>query len=113
VSENNKSLTRDAIQQVKDRPIEKVDVPEWNGLVYVRTLSGLEANQTKTFHESPNTLALYVAMVACDEQGDRLFSIEDADWLGEKDSGVLLRICEAGRVFNSMDVEAVKETEKN
>jgi hypothetical protein len=106
VSENNKSLTRDAIQQVKDRPIEKVDVPEWNGLVYVRTLSGLEANQTKTFHESPNTLALYVAMVACDEQGDRLFSIEDADC-------VLLRICEAGRVFNSMDAEAVKETEKN
>jgi hypothetical protein len=113
VSENNKSLTADAIRQIEDRPIEKVSTPEWGGHVFVRTLSGLEASQTKTFHESENTLALYVAMLACDDKGERLFTVEDADWLGEKDSDVLLRICDAGRIFNSMDAESAETLAKN
>lgn len=109
----SEGLTPEQIRQVEDRPIKAVACPEWGGTLYIRTLSGLEANQIRDFHKGPNILGCYAALLLCDAEGNRLFTLEDAEWLGEKDSTVLSRICEEGQVFNKLTPEQQEDAGKN
>jgi len=107
------SLTLEAIRECEDRPAREVDVPEWGGVVYVRELSALDAQKAREFHDKPNMLALYAALLVCDGDGQPLFTQDDAAWLQDKNANVLGRIVQAGRVFNSIGDDQAKETEKN
>ena len=101
---SDKILSKDMILAVNDQKIEKVPVPEWGGMVYVRSLSGTERD---AFEASMATVgpdgkqeklnlnnfrARLSAMAICDQDGKRLFSDQDATALGEKNIKALLRI---------------------
>lgn len=116
-------LTRDAILQAQDLPTERVVVPEWNGEVLVRALTGAERD---TFEQSiveqrgkstrmnlQNLRAKLVALTVVDEEGKRLFSDEDAKLLGQKSAAALNRVFEVAQRLSGLTPEDVEELTGN
>lgn len=102
---------------------KKVQVPEWGGHVYVRRLEGTEKDNwiIGLAKQEPgdrhagyrNVTARFVALVACDSHGNRLF--RDADQvaaLGRKFSGAMERVSDAARHHNLMDREDLENLAK-
>ncbi len=116
-------LTRDAILQAQDLPRVLVPVPEWGGELYVRALTGAERD---AFEQSiveqkgknmkmnlRNIRAKLVALTAVDEEGHRLFSDDDARWLGNKSAAALDRVFEVAQRLSGLRPEDVEELAKN
>jgi hypothetical protein len=101
-------LTREEILGADDRTTETVDVPEWGGVVTVRSLTGTQRGQyeasgtSMTFDGSgkptitprnPELLrARIVSMSLVDAEGKQLFTEADLLALGGKNAEVLSRI---------------------
>ena len=85
-------LTRDAILGADDLPRREVEVPEWGGRLWVRTMTGLERDRyeaglvvepgTKRADRLANLRARLVALTAVDAAGERLFAETDVEALG-------------------------------
>lgn len=118
-----KILTRDDILQVQDLPKELVEVPEWDGAVYVRGLTGAERDALEasiveqrgrsTRMNLMNLRAKLVAMSVVDEEGNRLFSDADVEKLGQKSAAALNRIFEVAQRLSGLTSEDVEELTKN
>lgn len=116
------TLTAAQILAADDIKIEEVEIPEWGGKVYVRTLTGRErdAFEASTVSEEGvavqlrNLRARFAAIVCCNEEGERLFPTDQAESaLGSKSSVPLDRIWDAGRALNRMDEDSIEELAKN
>lgn len=114
------TLTRDAILAAKDLKLAPVDVPEWGGRVYVRILTGLERDKLeKAIWDSRNKpikvslRARLVSLAACNDEGKRLFTDEDAVGLGQKSSAALDRVFAAAQKINRMTPDDIQALEKN
>lgn len=120
-------LTRDAILAAEDLRTEEVPVPEWGGSVIVRTLRGDDrdaydlacyasrkarklAGQSEREDHIRSRL---VAWTVVDEAGNRLFSDDDADALGQKSSAALDRVCDVAQRLNGVGAAEVAELAKN
>ena len=108
------------------RKIEAVPTPELGEdcpQVYVRVLSGKEsdafdascfdfdAETGKATLVRGNDTARFCSFALCDENGKRLFTLEDAEDLGNLPRSVLLRIYDAAAALNQLrkkDREAIK-----
>jgi hypothetical protein len=75
-------LSRDDILAIEDLPTERVEIPEWKGAVYMRTLSGKqrdEFTQLATDRRAAKRFDIrglkvrLVAMALCDKDGKLLF----------------------------------------
>lgn len=105
-------LNRDAILNADDLPRELVEVPEWGGNVYVRTLRG---NERDNFEQSivgkkqktslDNVRARFAVLTICDESGKRLFSDADAKALGDKSAAALDRVFAVSQRLNGFSQE--------
>lgn len=111
-------LTREQILAADDSSIETVGVPEWGGEVGVKTLTGFEKDlweserQTKDGNFNlENIRASLVAIAACDEQGLRLFSLNDVVDLGKKSVRALDRVFQAAKKLNGVSDEELDELE--
>lgn len=89
MSKTNGKLTRAAIDSITF-PFERVEVPEWNGAVYVRMMG---ARERTTFIErwagsqmdAARMICDLLARVLCaDPEGTRLYGDDEADKLGDK-----------------------------
>ncbi|MFE6305039.1 hypothetical protein [Nocardiopsis sp. NPDC057823] len=94
-------LTADQILAVNDEAYEEVHVPEWGGSVRVRGITGKERDsfeaslvdkKTGQTSKLSNARARLVVMTVVDEEGRRLFSIEDVAALGKKSAAALERV---------------------
>lgn len=128
-------LTRDAVQSLNDAIVEQVALPEWatpenpEPFVYVRRMPArdrdafevsnvkVERNGRRGDRVSVPQLQNYRARLAvltcCDEKGERIFTDEDAGWLGQKSSVALNRIVEVAHRLNGIGEEAAEEAKKN
>ena len=113
------ALTKKDILKADDIQKEMVNVPEWGGDIYLRTMSGLERD---AFEQSivkdkvtnlRNIRARFCALVICDEDGKRLFTDADVVELGRKSSLVLSRIFDVGQSLNGFTNADVEELAKN
>src|SRR3972149_10065229 len=94
-------LTRDQILNAVDLSVESVDVPEWGGVVLVRTLTGeqrdayeasiVRQNGRHTQFNLVNLRAKLVALCVVDQAGPRLFSDADVKLLAQKSAAALPR----------------------
>lgn len=114
-------LTKDQILQADDIRKEKVEVPEWGGFVWVKTMTGAARDQLeasiisgKGQRDLRNLRAKMVALSVVDEDGKLLFSFEDVEELGEKKSAKALdRIFSVAQRLSGFTPQDVEEMTKN
>ena len=112
-------LSREAILSAEDLDRERVHVPEWGGDVYVRVMTAAERDLWESeLYEArqkglplKNVRARLAVRVLVDENGQRLFSDDDAAALGAKSGRALDRIFEAASRLNRLGIEDMEAIE--
>jgi len=120
----SKILGKQDIVQSNDQVLELVEVPEWGGSVYVRSMMAaergrIEADAAKfkeTKGKDPGFAQTFTVRVAglcmCDEQGNRLFSDSELDLLRQKNALPVSRVAEVAQRlsgFSKADLEALEK----
>ena len=114
-------LNRDLILSSDDLPKELVQVPEWSGEVWVKTLSGTErdafeqsmVSKKKDKPNMENVRARFAVLTICDEQGVRLFAHSDAAALGKKSAAALDRVFAVAQRLNGFSQEDAEDLAGN
>jgi hypothetical protein len=116
-------LSADEILGADDRRYEVVAVPEWNGEVRLRSLSGSERDEyedslvqqvgNKQVTNARNARAKLVALCAVDASGQPLFTKAQVIKLGSKSSAALQRLFDVACRMNGFTDDDVKELEGN
>jgi hypothetical protein len=104
------ALDRKSILAADDVRKEKIAVPEWGGDVFLRVLTGTDRDRFEESYADQKMKAFrirFLLLALCDEDGERLFSDDEADILGKKSSVVINRLFEAGWKLNAFTQEAV------
>lgn len=119
------ALNKQDILNVKDSVLERVDVPEWKGEVYLRSITASERGQIEAaaaaFRESKGKDASFartftvkiVSMSLCDENGARLFDDTEVAKLGQKNAKVIARLAEHAQRLSGFSKDDLDELEKN
>ena len=109
-------LSRDQILAARDFSIEKVEVPEWDGFVFVRVMTAGERDQfeKKFSKDRYGDIRAYVAAATmCDDQGVLLFEKSDIEVLTKKSSAAIDRIFEAALRLNKLRQTDIDDLVKN
>ena len=121
----SKVLNKQDILQARDVSTEMLDVPEWGGTIYVRSISaaerGLIEEGAARFKESKGKNDTFartftvkmVSMSVCDENGQRLFEDKDIALLQQKNAAVISRIAEVAQRLSGFSKQDLEELEKN
>lgn len=122
------ALSRDAILGVNDLQVEKVFVPEWGDEVIIRGLTGEELDayqgsrrqirnagtpQAEVVFIQDNARAGLLVKCIVDENGDRIFTDQDAGLLGMKNGKVLDRLYDVATRLSGMSDDEAEEMEGN
>jgi len=115
----SKILTKDEILKIEDIKTEEVEVPEWGGVVLVKTMSGRERDQLESSvitkpgeRNLTNLRAKIVSLSIIDVDGNRQFSFDDAILLGDKSARALDRVFTVAQRLSGFTPEDVKELSK-
>jgi len=113
-------LNRDQILAAHDLKKVEVEVPEWGGSVYVKTITAAERDnfESAIYHNKNkininNVRARLASLTVVDEKGKKLFAPEDIGALGKKSAAALDRVFQAACKINKMTPKDVEELEKN
>jgi len=115
--DDNGVLSRGAILAADDRRLERVDVPEWGGRVFVRVMTGTQrdaleeamASRPDGQRDLKGLRARLAAYTVCDQAGELLFGEQDIPALSEKSSVVLDRIFATAQRVNRMRASDIEE----
>ncbi len=110
------ALNKAAILAANDVKTEKVEVPEWGGDVYVRTLSGTDRDAFEDAYsreKMKNFRARFLVLTLCDDKGARLFADEEIEALGAKSNVVINRLFDKAWSFNAFTPAEVEELGKD
>lgn len=114
-------LTREQILEASDRKTEDVPVPEWGGTVRVQSLSGRERDiyeaglvqlgndGTVRKVDMANARSRLASLSIVDERGERVFTEEDVEALGEKSAIALERVFDVAARLCGLTEEAIEE----
>ncbi len=106
---------------------ELVDVPEWEGQVWVQELPAsarddYEQSLTRTIGSGRNATiktnfknhkAKFCAQCIVDETGERIFGDADIEQLGKLGSAAINRVFEVGQRLSGMSPKDLEELEEN
>ena len=115
-------LTKDEILQTNDLTTEHVEVPEWDGAVWVRTMTGTERDAFEASMAGKgddiearltNIRAKLCVRCICTESGERVFADEDEVALGKKGARPLDRIFAVAQRLNAVSDDDVEALAKN
>lgn len=113
-------LGRDEILGADDLKTKDVPVPEWNGEVRIRTLTGeqrddYEASMIEMKKDGTpkrnvkNVRARLVALCIVNERGEQVFNPSDIVQLGRKSAAALDRVATACQELNAFSDEDIEE----
>ena len=113
MSEANGFLSRDQIIGADDKVIERIEVPEWNGTIYLRVLSAHERDlfdastrdSSGNFNRIDQAPKMLVRMI-CDSEGRLLLAQDDVDVLASKSSRALERLFDVALRINGYTEQA-------
>lgn len=117
-------LTKEQILEVQDMQFEDVEVPEWEGSVRIRVLTGTERDkweQECINRTGPNNkvrigqlkVGLLAACIVDPSTEDLMFSQKDLVALNQKNSAVIQRLFKEAQRINGIGDEAVDELAGN
>ncbi len=116
-------LNKSQIQSVSDLETKDIEVPEWGGIVRLKSLTGaardrfeascMSGQGKNTSVNMENMRAKLVAQSAIGEDGNPLFTEEDVKWLGEKSAKALNRLFTAAQQLSGLSDADVKELSEN
>ena len=120
-------LSREQILQAEDLPSEVVEIPEWNGSVIVRGLTGSgrgifqnsimsqngNVNSKNVMVDMKEAEMRLVAYCVVDENGKRLFAEKDIAELGKKSGSAINRISEVAMRLSGFTQEDLQELTEN
>ena len=117
-------LSKNEILKADDLACDVVDVPEWNGKVRIKMLTGTErdafeqgilstnrSGQAK--RNLSNIRAKLSALSIVNEEGERLFTDGEMFQLGRKSAKALDKIFDACQHLNGMTEDDVEDMAKN
>lgn len=118
------TLSAADILRVDDKKLQQLEVPEWGGAVWIRTMTATERDafeqefvdlrQGKTKSGTvANVRAKFAARILCDGNGARLFEDKDIPELGRKSASALDRVFDAGMKLNGFSKADVEELAGN
>lgn len=109
------ALSRDEILTNGKPQIKEIDVPELNGTVFIRVMSGTErdAFELSCGDSLQNVRARLACMCLCDSDGNRLFDDTEVGEVGKLSGAALDVVFDAARRFNGLTETDVKELEGN
>lgn len=107
-------MLREQILQCTDRKVQAVEVPEWNGTVYVRTFTGSDRAKLMQLHkknaDNPAELNTHLVVMACsDELGNPIFTEADFDQLNGKAASAIDRVAVAALKLNGLDSDSIQD----
>ena len=114
-------LSASQIISADDAKIEAIEVPEWGGTVYVKTLRGTDRDAFETSliaregerdGRMENVRARLVALTLCDEAGARLFEDGEIAALGRKSARALDRVFAVAQRLNGIGTEQAAAAKK-
>ena len=116
-------LTKAQILGAADIVTEEVHVPEWDGSVLVRGLTGaqrdefelslVEQHGRKQVWHREDVRAKLLVLSIVDEEGNRLFSEGDIQALSQKSASALERLFNVSRRLSGLSDTDVAELSKN
>lgn len=116
-------LNKAQILKAEDLTIETVKVPEWDGEVNVRTMTGTERDKFETSlidskgnditRNTTNLRAKLLSLCIVDKDGKRLFNDKEISDLGGKSAKALDRLFAVAQKLNGIGVEDVEDLTKN
>lgn len=113
-------LTREAILGAQDLKSQDVDVPEWNGTVRVRMMTGAERDAIGAkllgADNKPDMMRYRLLLVAAcmvGEDGAALFGPDEVEQLAAKSSIALDRVFRAADALNDASNAAVESARSN
>jgi hypothetical protein len=96
---------------------EDIEVPGWGGgTVGVRAMNAMERDRFETAllaNKRTNFRGLLAAFTLCDEEGKRICTEQDAEFLAGQSAAVLEPIIEAAIRLNKLSPDDVRDMEKN
>lgn len=110
------ALSAAQILSANDTKVEAIDVPEWGGTVFVKTLRGTDRDifeESLSKEKDKPFRCRFLVMTICDEKGVLLFKPEQVAALGEKSSIVLNRVFDKAWSVNYLSQERVDELGKD
>ena len=106
------ALSKAKILAANDNKLDKADVPEWGGEVYLKVLSGTDRDAFEEGYSEQkmkNFRSRFLVLTLCDEKGERLFTEAEVDELGKKSAVVLARLFDKAWALNAFRNEDVEE----
>lgn len=104
------ALSKSAILSAGDVKLDKVNVPEWGGDVFIKTITGLDRDRFEDGYSEQkmkNFRSRFLVLTLCDEKGERLFTDSEVEELGKKSSLVINRLFEKAWSLNAFTNEAI------
>ena len=118
MTDKTKILKFDDIVKADDTKRELVEVPEWDGSVYVKAMTGIERDKfenyvTKKKKNVEGVMAYLCAIAMCDEDGKPIVTLNQVNDLNKKSVSALTRVFEAASRLNSLTDKDVEDLAKN
>ena len=108
-------LTAEQILNLDDCKMQEVEIPEWQGSVFVRTMDGKTRDWVEAEARKPNPQNLRARIASatiCDSEGKLLFNEKQIDQLAKKNYSALDRILVAATNVNEITDEAIDNLKK-
>ena len=114
-------LSKQQILDAKDIKIEKVEVPEWGGSVYIKVMNATQRDEFETFvykrqdqKDLRGMRVLLCKLCLCDAEGKQMFeSDKDMKALADKSGSALMVVFQAAQKLNALSPDDVGELEGN
>jgi hypothetical protein len=116
-----KFLTKELIKNANDVKMELVEVPEWGGKMYIKSLSAIEREELRKeigegSDKEMDLVKVQMKMLSLTIVGEdktRLFNEDDMLWLKEKSAVVMDRLFLISQKMAGLGADATEEIAKN
>lgn len=103
-------LTKEQILSITDKAMKEIEVPEWNGTVFIRGMTIEDVDFCQTLGDDSESLEKMIIRFVSDDQGAPIFTEEDIPLMKKKSIQAFRRIVNQIKSFNSLE-EAEKNSE--